>query len=56
MLAAPSGATERMPISAFGYRDLTELFGILRVDVLSNNRDGHIALVVNLRILDLERR
>ncbi|MDX8437558.1 hypothetical protein RFN25_29560 [Mesorhizobium abyssinicae] len=40
----------------FGQRDLIALCGILRVDVVSNNRDGHIAIFVDLHILDLQRR
>ncbi|WP_292167143.1 hypothetical protein [Mesorhizobium sp.] len=32
------------------------LCGILRVDVVGNNRHRHIAILVDLHILDLQRR
>ncbi|MDX8451210.1 hypothetical protein RFM98_00415 [Mesorhizobium sp. VK9D] len=56
MLASAVGAAGENADFGSGKRDLIALCGILRVDVLSNNRNGHIAILVDLNILNLQRR
>ncbi|TIU74757.1 MAG: hypothetical protein E5W15_02910 [Mesorhizobium sp.] len=53
---APFGATEENADLGFGECDLIALFRLLRVDVVSNNRDGHIAVLIDLNIVDPEWR